>query len=72
MDGLILLLSIWILFLAAKQRRSGYFETLMSKLLITEGAEDPQRAQGKDWSVNIIIIYLDFISRGAAVILKRW
>jgi len=72
MDGLILLLFIWNLYLAAQQRRSGYFETLISKrVLTTEGAEDSQRAQGKNGWVNIITVYLEFISYGAAVILKR-
>jgi len=66
MDWVILLLFIWNLFLAAAQRRSGYFETLISRrLLITEGAEDSQRAQNKD-GLNIITVYLNFISRGDA------
>jgi len=67
MDGVILLQFIWNLFLAATQRRSGYFETLISKrLLTTEGAEDSQIAQGKDRWVNIITVYLEFISLGDA------
>jgi hypothetical protein len=54
------------IFLSAQQRRSGYFETLISKrLLTTEGAEDSQRAQNKD-GLNIITVYLEFISCGDA------
>jgi hypothetical protein len=55
------------IFLAAQQRRSGYFETLISKrLLITEGAEDSQRPQNNDGWVNIITVCLEFISCGNA------
>ena len=55
------------IFLAATQRRSGYFETLISKrLLTTEGVEDSRRPQNKDGWVNIITVCLDYISRGNA------
>jgi len=67
-DGLGNIITVYLeLFLAAQQRRSGYFETLRSKrLLTTEGAEDPQRPQNKDRLGNIITVYWDFISCGAA------
>jgi hypothetical protein len=45
-------------------RRSGYFETLISKrLLTTEGAEDSQRPQNKDgWVLILLSVWILFLA----------